>query len=313
MKYSFLFLLFFAIYFQANSQNFIVSGTVQSAADSSTFPGASVMLKDPADSAIISGVVTDINGQFKIRNVSPGNYLLRVQFVGFKKFKMPVNIEQNLELGVLNLQEDVETLQEVVIVGKTPTGEQKGDTTQFNAAAFTTLKDADAQSLVEKMPGIHLVDGKIQAQGEDVQQILVDGKPFFGGNVQAALQNLPAEVIASIQVFDQKSDKALLSGFDDGERKKTINIVTKPNRRKGQFGKISAGYGSDQRYLAGASVNFFNEDQRITVTGLSNNINALNYSADPNSQGESRTQNGMINTNRIGLNFSDDWGDKIPD
>src|SRR5690606_30219109 len=52
-------------------------------------------------------------------------------------------------------------------------------------------------------------------------------------------------------------------------------------------------------------------DQRITVTGLSNNINATNYSADPNSRGDSRPQNGIINTNRIGVNFSDDWGEKI--
>jgi hypothetical protein len=140
-------------------------------------------------------------------------------------------------------------------------------------------------------------DSQLQAQGENIQQILVDGKPFFGNDVNAALQNLPAEVIASIQVFDKKSDKAELTGFDDGERAKTINIVTKPNRRRGQFGKVTGGYGSDDKYQVGGSVNFFNNDRRITVSGLSNNINILNYSADPNNQGESRTQNGIINTN----------------
>ncbi|WP_296705778.1 outer membrane beta-barrel protein, partial [Algoriphagus sp.] len=150
-----------------------------------------------------------------------------------------------------------------------------------------------------------------QAQGENIAQILVDGKPFFGGDVQTALQNLPAEVIQGIEIFDQKSEKAQLSGFDDGERMKTINIITKPNRRKGQFGKTSAGYGTDDTYLLGASINAFNEDQRITFTGLSNNINVQDYSSDPNAQGNNRPQNGIIKTNILGLNYSDLWNEKI--
>src|SRR5690606_39089382 len=135
--------------------------------------------------------------------------------------------------------------------------------------------------------------------------------PFFGTDVKAALQNLPAEIIQNIQVFDKLSDKAELSGFDDGERLKTINIITKPNSRRGLFGKASAGYGDNDRYIVGASVNAFNEQQRLTITGLTNNINAVDYSADPNDQGAIRPQNGIINTNRIGVNYTDSWGDKV--
>lgn len=161
------------------------------------------------------------------------------------------------------------------------------------------------------MPGISLQDGIIQAQGENVVQVLVDGKRFFGNDAKVALHNLPAEVIESVQIFDKKSDKAELSGFDDGEQEKTINIVTKPNIRKDLFGKATVGYGTDGRYLAGTSVNAFNEDQRITVTGQSNNINASDYSGDPNSQGETRPQNGIFNTNTLGINFSDNWSEKV--
>ncbi len=310
MKYTLLSLFLFLIIYQANAQSFSVSGTVQSAADKSTFPGAAVILENPADSTTVTGAVTDFNGKFDL-SVKAGKYLLKVQFIGFKTLRKAIDIQEDMQLGALEIQEDTKRLEEVVITGKIAAGIQKGDTTQFNAAAFKTLKDANTQNLVEKMPGIEMVDGKIQAQGEEVQQILIDGKPFFGNDVETALQSLPAEVVASIQVFDKKSDKAELSGFDDGERIKTINIVTKKNRRKGQFGRFTAGYGSDDRFLLGASVNFFNEDRRITVTGLSNNINALDYSADPNSQGESRTQNGIINTNSLGINYSDDWGEKI--
>lgn len=311
MKYTLLSLFFVFSMFQTFSQGLSIQGMVQSAADESTFPGATIILLNPVDSTTITGSVTDINGKFQLNNIKPGNYIVKVQFIGFAPLSQSVDLQQNVDLGTLLLQEEATALEEVTIVGKISTGEQKGDTSSFNAEAFKTLQDASAQELVEKIPGINMQDGKIQAQGEDVQQILIDGKPFFGNDVKAALQNLPAEVIAQIQVFDKKSEKAELSGFDDGQRIKTINIVTKPNRKKGQFGKSSAGYGSDQRYQVGTSTNFFNNERRITVTGLSNNINVLDYSADPNSQGESRTQDGIITTNTLGLNFTDEWGKKL--
>lgn len=308
-----LILLFFLfITFKAYTQNIEVTGTVKSAADSTGMPGATVILEKTSADATNKGVVTDINGKFRIARVDTGHYTLKVQFIGFVPLTRDIQVKDSpVHLGNMVLQEETTTLQAIEIIGKVPVGEQKGDTSQYNAGAFKTAPDASAQDLVEKMPGIAMQEGKMQAQGEDVQQILVDGKPFFGDDVNAALQNLPAEVIASIQVFDQRSDKALLSGIDDGERTKTINIVTKPNRRKGQFGKTTAGYGSDKRYLAGASVNFFNEDRRTTVTGLSNNVNTLNYSADPNNRGNTRTQNGIIKTNALGVNFIDSWGEKI--
>lgn len=311
MKYSFLLLLFLLAQFAAFSQSFTMRGFVQSAEDKSTFPGATVILAHVADTSTIQGTVTDVEGRFSIDGIASGKYLVKVQYIGYGDLIQAVTVDRDLDLGALSLGEQPTWLGEITVTESHAAGIQKGDTTQFNAAAFKTLQDASAQSLVEKMPGISMQDGALQAQGENVVQILVDGKPFFGTDVKAALQNLPAEVIESIQVYDKKSDKAELSGFDDGQREKTINIITKPNRRKGQFGKSSLGYGNRGRYLAGASINMFNEDRRITLTGLSNNVNALDYSADPNSQGESRAQDGIIHTNTVGVNFSDDWGKKM--
>lgn len=310
MKYAFLtisLLLSLSVF----SQTFTISGTVQSGVDQSTFPGATVVLASPADTSMIKGSVTDFDGNFRIGNVEKGKYLIKVNFVGFKTFFQSVDVQQSVDLGALDLQENTQELEAVVIEGKPVAAMQKGDTAQFSAGAYKTAPDASSQDLIEKLPGISTQDGKIQANGEDVQLILVDGKPFFGGDVNAALQNLPADVVASVQIFDKKSDKAALSGFDDGEQQKTINIITKPSRRVGQFGKSTAGVGTNETYQAGASVNFFNNDRRITVAGLSNNINTVNYSADPNSLGDTKTQSGLIKTNNIGLNFSDDIDDHL--
>ena len=310
MKKTLLVLFFFLPLVGAYAQGFPVFGTVQSATDKSNLIGVTVVLMKDS-TTVVTGSTTDTEGKFRLEQVSPGKFTLKVQYLGFKTISKAIQVQQTaLNLGTLFLQEETTVLGEVEIIGRIPPGEQKGDTAQFNAAAFKTAPDASAQDLVQKMPGIMVQDGKMQAQGEDVQQILIDGKPFFGNDVNAALQNLPANAIASIQVFDKKSDKAEVSGFDDGERIKTINIVTKPNRKIGRFGKTSVGYGSRDRYLLGASVNFFNDARRITVTGLSNNINTLNFSADRNNSGNS-PQNGLITTHALGLNYSENWGKKV--
>ena len=296
----------------AYAQGFDVYGTILGVADKTPLIGATVVLTNRTDDVTITGSTTDVEGKFRIEKVAPGKYTLKAQYLGYSTFRKPIEVLQaSVNVGTLALIEESTNLGEVQIIGKIPPGEQKGDTTQFNADAFKTAPDASAQDLVQKMPGITIQDGAIQAQGENVQQILIDGKPFFGTDVNAALQNLPANVIANIQVFDKKSDKAELSGFDDGERIKTINIITKPSRKIGRFGRTSAGYGSDDRYQLGASVNFFSDARRITVTGLSNNVNTLNFSADPTNGGENRPQNGIINSNALGLNYSETWGKKM--
>jgi hypothetical protein len=298
--------------FSAYSQRATISGTIQNASDKSAMLGAIVSIQKTTDQQPTNGVMTDGTGEFKFEKVAAGPYYIKINYLGFKPISKTVEVEnENIDLGILLLVEDVNNLLEVKVVGQVAMSVQKGDTTQFNAAAFKTAADASAGELVQKLPGVTMEDGKLQAQGEDVQQILIDGKPYFGNDVTKALQSLPAEVIANIQIFNKKSDQAELTGIDDGDDIKTINIVTKANRRRGQFGKISGGYGTDDRYLTGASINLFNEDRRFTVTGLSNNINTTSFTAEPSSDRGDRPRNGIINTNSIGVNYSDMWSPKI--
>ena len=180
-------------------------------------------------------------------------------------------LEQNL--GKLILKEGAVELDQVEVKEKIPLATQNGDTTDYNSSAYKVLPDANAEDLIRKMPGVVIENGKVQAQGEDVKEVLVDGKPFFGNDPNAALKNLPAEIISKIQIFDQKSDQANFTGFDDGETSKVINIITKVDMRNGQFGKAYAGYGLENKYQVGGSTNFFDGDRRISLIGQTNNIN----------------------------------------
>ncbi|MDA0314458.1 MAG: outer membrane beta-barrel protein [Bacteroidetes bacterium] len=313
MKYLFLTIALFFVVLGLQAQTYSLKGTVLEAGKSEPIAYVNILLLRVSDSTQVAGTISEVDGQFEIKSIKEGIYLFKIQYLGYQILFRTLDLQSDTQLGILFLREEEQALSEVVVAANRAAGAQKRDTTLYNADAFRTMKDASAQVLIEKLPGVVFDGGVLQAQGENITQILVDGKPFFGTDVRAALQNLPAEVIQSIEIFDQKSEKSQVSGFDDGERLKTINIITKVNRRKGQFGKTTAGYGNQDRYLTGTSINAFDEDQRLTFTGLANNVNLLTYSSDAatQSQGEGRPQEGIVTTSILGLNYSNQWGTQL--
>lgn len=322
-----------------------VSGLITDAKTFLPVQYASIVVMNVKDSSFVKGEVTDSAGSFIIESLSSGNYYLKISFIGYETILtepfLISNVQPAKHFGTIKLKASAEVLKGAVVEAKQVMVQQKEDTIQYNANAFKTHPDATAEDLVAKMPGITTDNGSVKAHGEDVKQILVDGKPFFGDDPNAALKNLPADVIEKIQVFDKLSDQAQFTGFDDGQSNKTINIVTKLGKNNGQFGKIYAGYGEDDRYIAGGNINLFNGDRRISVIGLSNNINQQNFSTQDllgvtgsggrgggrggygggqygGGQGGNSSynflvnpQNGISTTNAVGLNYSDKWGSKI--
>ncbi|MCY7353110.1 MAG: TonB-dependent receptor family protein, partial [Cytophagaceae bacterium] len=267
---------------RASAQTFPVSGTVSDGTTS--LVGVTILVNDQTDSTKRNGVITDPEGRFSFPALSPGAYRLRATIIGYQTTELQFRVDsQAVDLAGLRLVENARQLKEVTIIGQQLRVEQKGDTVQYNAGAFKTNPDASAEDLIKKLPGVTIENGTVKTQGEDVKRVLIDGKPFFGDDPSLALRNLPAEVIDRIQVFDRLSDQSQFTGFDDGNTDKTINIITKPGRNNGQFGKVYAGFGNDRsddptRYSAGGNVNFFKGDRRISVLGLSNNINQQNFS-----------------------------------
>lgn len=271
------FLLLLIGYVQA--QELSLQGFLSDAENQSPLPGASIRLIHLPDS-VSKITATNETGRFIFSGLVPGNYLLRISYVGYEPLEKLVALVENTRLESLELTPSEAYLSDVEVKGKLTRAEQKGDTTEFIARAYQTQPDASAEDLIRKMPGVVVENGQVQAQGEDVRQVLVDGERFFGNDPMAALRNLPAEVIDKIQVFDQQSDQAQFTGFDDGQRTKTINIITRSDKRNGEFGKAYAGYGLENRYHAGGNLNLFNGDQRFSLITQSNNINIQNFSSE---------------------------------
>ncbi len=281
---------------------------------------------------------TDAQGKVRF-DLAPGNYSLKVLYIGFEDLLQEFQIQNtDLNLGVLKIEESTTLLKDAEIETISERAEQIGDTTQFNANAYKVNQDANAESLLEKMPGMTMENGRMKAQGEDVQQVLVDGKPFFGNDPNAAMKNIPAEMIDKVQVYDQQSQQSQFTGFDDGETKKTINIVTKPEFRIGTFGRVYGGVGDDGQYKAGGVVNSFKDNKRLSVMAQINNINNQNFASEDLSgvaganmssgpggrRGRGRGNDaganvgdflvdetgGITETQAIGINYTDKWGEK---
>lgn len=326
LKHSLFFLGIFLLN-TAFAQEFRLSGTLISQQDNLALPGATLKLISLRDSTKVDYRRSDLKGGFLFDKLNRGRYRLEITYIGFENFSKEVFAGGKSEnIGSIILIPAATSLGGVEITATAERAEQKGDTTQYNATAFKVNQDATTEDLVKKMPGITIENGTVKAQGEDVKRVLVDGKQFFGDDPSITLKNLPAEVVDKIQVFDKLSDQAAWSGFDDGSGQKTINIITRNSKNSGQFGKFSAGYGTDDRYLLGANVNFFNGKRKITLLGMSNNVNQQNFSADDvigsGSGGQQQgrrggpsfnigPQSGIFSTHALGFNYTDAWGDKL--
>jgi len=326
---------------QSFAQTGKVVGYIKDAKTQEALSYTAVAVYNLKDSTLAKGAITDTTGYFVIEPLKWGTYYLKISYVGYDFLNtqsFPLNEAQPIkDFGKIKLKPVAATLKAATVVAKQILFEQKGDTIQYHADAFKTHPDATAEDLVTKMPGVTTDGGTVKVNGEQVQQVLVDGKPFFGDDPNMALKNLPAEVIDKIQVFDKLSDQAQFTGFDDGNTTKTINITTKQGKNNGQFGKVYFGYGEDDRYLAGGNLNIFNGERRISLLGLSNNINQQNFSTQDltgalggggggrggrggGAQGGGggaasnflvSQQNGVATTNSFGLNYSDKWGKDI--
>jgi len=327
--------IFFSVIIFSTSYGQNVSGTLEDAGSNSPLSNATLSFINANSPTKPLHTVSGSNGSFVFKNVPNGNYTLSITFVGYQTYEKKIAVSgKDISLGTIAIAKSAETLSTVVI-NNTAAVKQNGDTLDYAASQFKVNPDATSEDLIRKMPGV-TVDkstGAVTAQGETVKKVTVDGRDFFGDDATATLRNLPADVVDKIQVFDKLSDQAQLTGFDDGNTTKSINIVTKKDMRTGNFGRIYAGYGTDDRYSAGGNVSFFNNARRISLVGLANNVNQQNFSSQDllgvsssgNRGGGGRRggpggntsgftvgpQNGIATTNAFGINYSDAWGKKV--
>ncbi|MCA9769162.1 MAG: TonB-dependent receptor, partial [Gemmatimonadetes bacterium] len=277
----------------AQAQQFDVRGVV---VDSSSSPlsGAMVVALTRVDSVIAVFATTSGTGAFTLKRLAPGDYILQVTRIGFAPMRRDFSIvSSNVTADTVRMQPVAVQLDELVVNAEHVPIVNKPDTLEYNAEAFKTRVNATVEELLKRLPGVTVEnDGTITAQGKQVQQVLVDGKEFFGNDPKMATRNLPAAAVDKVQVLEKKSDAAEFTGIDDGQEQTTVNLVLKPNARVGYFGRAVGGGGpapnaeaafagtkaDDPRYTGSLNLNRFSPSTQLSVIANRNNVGQSGFS-----------------------------------
>lgn len=297
---------------------------------------ATVYLSNAKDSTIIDYTITNKLGNYDLK-IKKINYpvLLKVSFVTYQEYKIALEkVSEDKDFETILLKENINNLNEVIIKSEAPPIRIKKDTLEFNASSFKVRPDANVETLLKQLPGVEIdEEGKITVNGKEVNQILVNGKPFFGKDGKIATKNLPAEIINKVQVVDTKTKTEEISGEGASSKEKTINLTIQEDKNKGFFGKIMGGTGSSERYESSLLLNYFQGEQKVSLIASSNNINSVGFSMDEifdnmgggrnnsiyyNDNGSFGINNmrfggndGITQSSLIGLNFQDKWLKKV--
>lgn len=265
-------------------QNISIKGIVQNA-EGETLPGSSVMLIGAQDSILKGYSITNKEGAFNITGVKTGSYFLKASSFGYTPFEKEVNVDEgssDLDVGTVTLQP--KSLNTVVVQGEYIPLQIKGDTLEYDSRAFEVKEHDVVEDLLKQLPGVEVDEnGTITVQGEEVDQVLVDGEKFFGEDATIATKNLPANSVSKVQVYDKKSDQSEFTGVDEGTEKTTINLQLKESHKKGTFGNISVAGGTQLptnntvRYESKANLFHFKKKWQFSVIGMSNNVNQTGF------------------------------------
>ena len=256
--------------------------------------GATVLLFTAEKSILKGQGQSDKNGNFSVKNVPAGNFMLTISYMGYTAATLPISITEKMKVHSLpliqtGLERNAINLTSVNIRVIKPIYNIRKDTIEFSAADFQTAENASLKNLMQKIPGLTIdAAGNFFFQGKPIKELYLDGRAVFqsaansSGDPQKVSQMLLANLVDKIQVADKKG----LDGMVEGSKnEKVINITIKKEMKKGINGVAGAGYGTNDRSNIAANANLFRDDKQILVSAFHNNINTSNgtFSNDENS------------------------------
>lgn len=322
-RYLLFILITFISFFSFAQQTRIVSGSV---VDSTGAPLADVSVNLKSSSENLS-IKTNTSGKYQFTNVTSTQFLISVTSIGFENYSQPYVVSNKdgkaFIIDAIKLKVKTNQLAEVIITVNPIS--IKEDTIEYRADAYKVREGAPVEDVIKKLPGVTVdKDGNVTAQGKQVKRVRVNGKDYFGGDVQTATQNIPADIIDNIQIIDDYGDKANLTGVKEGEPEKMMNINIQRGKSKGSFGNATVAGGTEGRYLGRVAANNFKDDRQVSLLGSFNNTNAntFNFNGGGRGGGARGANFGSVErsgfgadgntvTTSAGINYRDTWSKKI--
>ena len=266
------------------AQDVKVSGVILESETNQPLEYATVAFYNPDDNSVVTGGITDAEGKFNIP-IKKGTYNISFEFISFKKqFINNQTINSNLDLGVIKLVADVESLQEVEIIAERTTVELHLDKKIYNVGKDLTVSGGTVSDVLDNVPSVSVdVEGNVALRGNDNVTIFINGKPsgLVGLSSTDALRQLPAESIERVEVITSPSAR-----YDAEGTAGIINIILRRSKLQGLNGAINANIGHPTQAGMSGNLNYRTGDFNFF------NTTSINYRESP---GESLTETEYFN------------------
>lgn len=269
---------------EQKQNNYNITGIICDSISKDPIFGVNILFKNDADT--IQTFVTNTNetGKFEIKLPDNSNYKFETVFLGFEKYSAKLNlnikndIKKQINLDTIFLMEKFIELTEYEILGIIPPTQVKGDTIQINSGAYNIERDMNLKDWIKKIPELQIdQNGSIKFGGKTITKILLDGRKYFGNDINTALTSLPAIIIQKLQIYKNESEEAKSSGIKDFDPDTVLNIEVKQDFKKSIFGDILLGRGNKNRYLEKLNATKLHDNNQFALNADRSNINQEDF------------------------------------
>jgi len=263
------------------SQGLSLTGKIRDTSANKDCADATVVLMQQ-DSVVIKQIRVGKDGRFVFMAVKPGEYIVRISYASLEEKILLTRIQagKSTDLGIIYLTPKTTLLSTVIVTPKQVPPTIRGDTLEFNTAGIKLRENATVEDLLRRLPGVQVdAGGNIWVNGQKVDRILVNGEEFFANSPAIATRILNGDMIGKIQSFDQRSKESELTGVEDRQRTKTLNLSFNENSRNSLITKTELGAGDQGTYDANAIAASFKRSRQMALLGMASNTGNSGYNS----------------------------------
>lgn len=297
--YKILFILLMSTFFSAAfAQNIVLTGEVINPITNEGVHEASVKVLNVANDSVLAVTKAKLNMIVEERNGNSTGYLdknsgavfnlkisssfqdvvLIVSASGYDSVKKNIHIDsekKRIDVGTINLLSAMKqrNLNEATVTATKIKMYYKGDTLVYNADAFNVLKNESLRKLVLQLPNTKIEEGVIYVNGKPIESLLFSGKDFFNGNIDAALDRLPAYIVSKLKVYDKQGELSELTGRDMHDKQYVMDVHLKREYLGTWMAKLETDVATEKLWGGQGFLMRMDDRQMLSINADINNFN----------------------------------------
>ena len=230
------------------------------------------------DSIIFKSELTNAEGKFIIET-EKGEYSLLVRQLGVIYHEQKINVIQDTYIGIINITEKEQQLQEVVITAKKKLIERKVDKLIFNVENSISASGGDAIDALKITPRVKVKNDNISMIGKNNMSVMLDDKLILltGDELINFLKSIPSDNIKSIEVITTPPAK-----YDAEGNSGLINIKLKKSKLNQWNASLRSSYIQSTYPKGSFGGNFDYQKNKLSLYSNLNYVNGSNAPVETN-------------------------------